>query len=68
MIYGGVFGAAGGVTKAGIEGGLFTKTEVPLMLRPPTLRPDLVELGPAARQCKSTRASESRSTWRPAPC
>ncbi|WP_327361259.1 DUF6531 domain-containing protein [Streptomyces sp. NBC_01296] len=54
MIYGGAFGAAGGVTKAGIEGSLFTKTEVPLMLRPPTLRPDLVELGPAARQCKST--------------
>ncbi|WP_308299606.1 DUF6531 domain-containing protein [Streptomyces sp. CJ_13] len=53
MLYGGAFGAAGGVAKAGIEGSLF-RTEVPLMLRPPSLRPDLVELGPAARQCKST--------------
>lgn len=55
MIYGGVFGAAGGTAKAGIEGGLFFRTDgVPLMLRPPTLRPDLVEVGPAARPCKST--------------
>ncbi|MFC9297192.1 DUF6531 domain-containing protein [Streptomyces sp. NPDC057011] len=54
MIFGGAFGAAGGVAKAGIEGSLFPKAEVPLMLRPPSLRPDLIELGPAARQCKST--------------
>ncbi|MFJ1900011.1 DUF6531 domain-containing protein [Streptomyces sp. NPDC088115] len=55
MIYGGAFGAAGGTAKAGIEGGLFFRTDgVPLMLRPPTLRPDLVEVGPAARPCRST--------------
>ncbi|MEV7402450.1 DUF6531 domain-containing protein [Streptomyces sp. NPDC091267] len=55
MIYGGVFGAAGGVAKAGVEGNLFFRTDgVPLMLRPPALRPDLVEIGPAARPCKST--------------
>ncbi|MFG2629372.1 RHS repeat-associated core domain-containing protein [Streptomyces sp. NPDC048473] len=55
MIYGGVFGAAGGAAKAGVEGGLFFRTDgVPLMLRPPALRPDLVEIGPAARPCKST--------------
>ncbi|MER5732465.1 RHS repeat-associated core domain-containing protein [Streptomyces sp. NPDC002138] len=54
MIYGGVFGAAGGVTKAGIEGSLFARNDVPLMLRPPSLRPNLVEIGPAARTCKGT--------------
>ncbi|MFK4222818.1 DUF6531 domain-containing protein [Streptomyces sp. NPDC019890] len=55
MIYGGAFGAGSGVLKAGVEGNLFTKLDgVPLMLRPPTLRPDLVELGPAARQAKKT--------------
>uniref|UniRef100_A0AAU2W367 DUF6531 domain-containing protein n=1 Tax=Streptomyces sp. NBC_00008 TaxID=2903610 RepID=A0AAU2W367_9ACTN len=55
MIYGGMFGGAAGVAKAGVEGNLFFRTDgVPLMLRPPTLRPDLVEIGPAARSCKST--------------
>ncbi|MFE2288517.1 hypothetical protein ACFXDJ_30670 [Streptomyces sp. NPDC059443] len=64
MIYGGAFGAAGGVAKAGIEGSLFTKADgVPLMLRPPTLRPDLVELGPAARQCKSAASDGMRLVY-----
>lgn len=55
MMYGGLFGAGAGVAKAGVEGSLFTGADgVPLMLRPPALRPDLVELGPAARPCKST--------------
>ncbi|WP_328673670.1 DUF6531 domain-containing protein [Streptomyces sp. NBC_00322] len=55
MIYGGAFGAGSGVVKAGVERSLFGKfNEVPLMLRPPSLRPDLVELGPAARQAKGT--------------
>ncbi|MGW1182636.1 RHS repeat-associated core domain-containing protein [Streptomyces drozdowiczii] len=55
MVYGGMFGAGSGVLKAGVEGNLFTgPNSVPLMLRPPTLRPDLVEIGPAARPCKST--------------
>lgn len=55
MIYGGAFGAGSGVLKAGVEGSLFGKfNETPLMLRPPTLRPDLVELGPAARPARRT--------------
>ncbi|WP_327324070.1 polymorphic toxin type 17 domain-containing protein [Streptomyces sp. NBC_01210] len=55
MIYGGAFGGASGLAKAGAEGSLFGKfNETPLMLRPPTLRPDLVELGPAARPAKKT--------------
>ncbi|MEU9011369.1 DUF6531 domain-containing protein [Streptomyces sp. NPDC048479] len=55
MIFGGAFGGASGLAKAGAEGSLFGKlNETPLMLRPPTLRPDLVELGPAARPAKKT--------------
>lgn len=55
MLFGGAFGAGGGVLKAGVEGSLFGKfNEVPLMLRPPTLRPGLVELGPAARRAERT--------------
>ncbi|XUL85320.1 DUF6531 domain-containing protein [Streptomyces galilaeus] len=47
MIFGGALGAGGGVLKATMEGGLSDTT--PLLLRPPSLRPGLVELGPAAR-------------------
>ncbi|MEU6662245.1 DUF6531 domain-containing protein [Streptomyces sp. NPDC046821] len=52
MIYGGAFGAGSGVLKAGAEGAFSSST--PLMLRPPSLRPDLVELGPAARNAERT--------------
>ncbi|MFD5076864.1 RHS repeat-associated core domain-containing protein [Streptomyces sp. NPDC058371] len=52
MIFGGALGAGSGVVKAGVEGA-FSDT-VPLMLRPPSLRPDLVELGPAARNAERT--------------
>ncbi|MET9447688.1 polymorphic toxin type 17 domain-containing protein [Streptomyces cinerochromogenes] len=52
MIFGGVLGAGGGVLKAGMEGGFSSTT--PLLLRPPSLRPDLVELGPAARNAERT--------------
>ncbi|MCX4823233.1 DUF6531 domain-containing protein [Streptomyces sp. NBC_01142] len=55
MLYGGAFGAGAGVLKNGVEGNLFGKfNEVPLMLRPPTLRPDLVEMGPVCRGAKNT--------------
>ncbi|MGW7529788.1 DUF6531 domain-containing protein [Streptomyces sp. NPDC054783] len=47
MIFGGALGAGGGLLKASMEGGLADTT--PLLLRPPSLRPDLVDLGPAAR-------------------
>ncbi|MGW4569536.1 DUF6531 domain-containing protein, partial [Streptomyces sp. NPDC004561] len=47
MIFGGALGAGGGVLKASMTGGLSDTT--PLLLRPPSLRPDLVDLGPAAR-------------------
>ncbi|AWT42377.1 MULTISPECIES: DUF6531 domain-containing protein [Streptomyces] len=47
MIFGGALGAGGGVLKAGMEGAF--SDSIPLALRPPSLRPDLVELGPAAR-------------------
>ncbi|MCE0448274.1 hypothetical protein LT493_45070 [Streptomyces tricolor] len=66
MIFGGALGAGGGVLKAGLEGGLTSTT--PLLLRPPSLRPGLVELGPAARNAERTPVSASRSTWRPARC
>ncbi|MGW7791319.1 DUF6531 domain-containing protein [Streptomyces tricolor] len=52
MIFGGALGAGGGVLKAGLEGGLTSTT--PLLLRPPSLRPGLVELGPAARNAERT--------------
>ncbi|MDX6361376.1 MAG: hypothetical protein QOC85_379 [Streptomyces sp.] len=52
MIFGGALGAGSGVVKAGVEGA-FSDT-VPLMLRPPSLRPDLVEVGPAARNAERT--------------
>ncbi|PKW09040.1 RHS repeat-associated core domain-containing protein [Streptomyces sp. 1222.5] len=52
MIFGGALGAGGGLLKASMEGGLSNTT--PLLLRPPTLRPDLVELGPAARNAERT--------------
>ncbi|MFJ4520538.1 DUF6531 domain-containing protein [Streptomyces sp. NPDC088810] len=52
MIFGGALGAGGGVLKASMEGGLADTT--PLLLRPPSLRPDLVELGPAARNAERT--------------
>lgn len=48
MIFGGALGAGSGVLKAGVEGAFSDTT--PLLLRPPSLRPDLVELGPAARR------------------
>ncbi|MCS0601185.1 DUF6531 domain-containing protein [Streptomyces sp. LP11] len=52
MIFGGALGAGGGLLKASMEGGLTDTT--PLLLRPPALRPDLVELGPAARNGERT--------------
>ncbi|GHD54181.1 hypothetical protein GCM10010317_037900 [Streptomyces mirabilis] len=52
MIFGGALGAGGGVLKAGMEGAFSDTT--PLLLRPPSLRPDLVELGPAARNADRT--------------
>lgn len=52
MIFGGALGAGGGLLKASMEGGLTDTT--PLLLRPPSLRPDLVELGPAARNAERT--------------
>ncbi|MCZ0988710.1 DUF6531 domain-containing protein [Streptomyces diastatochromogenes] len=52
MIFGGALGAGGGLLKASMEGGLSDTT--PLLLRPPSLRPDLVELGPAARNAERT--------------
>ncbi|MES4890408.1 DUF6531 domain-containing protein [Streptomyces sp. NPDC096012] len=52
MIFGGAFGAGGGLLKASMEGGLTDTT--PLLLRPPSLRPDLVDLGPAARNAERT--------------
>ncbi|MFH8731852.1 DUF6531 domain-containing protein [Streptomyces sp. NPDC017964] len=52
MLYGGALGAGSGVLKAGMEGAFSSTT--PLMLRPPSLRPDLVELGPAARKAERT--------------
>ncbi|WP_019982877.1 RHS repeat domain-containing protein [Streptomyces sp. Amel2xE9] len=52
MIFGGALGAGGGVLKAGVEGAFGDTT--PLLLRPPSLRPDLVELGPAARNFERT--------------
>lgn len=52
MLYGGALGAGSGVLKAGVEGAFSDTT--PLMLRPPSLRPDLVELGPAARNAERT--------------
>ncbi|MEU6772070.1 DUF6531 domain-containing protein [Streptomyces sp. NPDC046759] len=47
MIFGGALGAGDGLLKASMEGGLADTT--PLLLRPPSLRPDLVDLGTAAR-------------------
>ncbi|MGW4303961.1 DUF6531 domain-containing protein [Streptomyces sp. NPDC004646] len=52
MIFGGALGAGGGLLKASMEGGLTDTT--PLLLRPPSLRPDLVEIGPAARNAERT--------------
>ncbi|MFJ5967971.1 DUF6531 domain-containing protein [Streptomyces sp. NPDC093060] len=52
MIFGGALGAGGGLLKASMEGGLSDTT--PLLLRPPSLRPDLVDLGPAARNAERT--------------
>ncbi|MEU7057481.1 RHS repeat-associated core domain-containing protein [Streptomyces sp. NPDC046197] len=47
MIFGGVFGAGDGLLTSSMEGGL---ADTPTLLRPPSLRPDLVDLGPAARK------------------
>ncbi|MFD0374453.1 RHS repeat-associated core domain-containing protein [Streptomyces sp. NPDC127112] len=52
MIFGGALGAGSGVLKAGVEGAFTNPT--PFMLRPPSLRPGLVELGPAARNTERT--------------
>ncbi|MEW2625507.1 DUF6531 domain-containing protein [Streptomyces sp. NPDC048106] len=52
MIFGGALGAGGDILKASMEGGLADTT--PLLLRPPSLRPDLVDLGPAARNADDT--------------
>ncbi|MEV7504783.1 DUF6531 domain-containing protein [Streptomyces sp. NPDC093018] len=52
MVYGGALGAGGDLLKASMEGGLADTT--PLLLRPPSLRPDLVDLGPAARNAERT--------------
>ncbi|MGW0885174.1 DUF6531 domain-containing protein [Streptomyces sp. NPDC002671] len=52
MIFGGALGAGGGLLKASIEGGLTDTTA--LFLRPPSLRPDVVEIGPAARNAERT--------------
>ncbi|MET7679152.1 DUF6531 domain-containing protein [Streptomyces sp. NPDC005423] len=51
-LFGGALGAGSGVLKATIEGGFADTTA--LLLRPPSLRPDLVELGPAARNAERT--------------
>ncbi len=51
MLYGAAFGAGFGVVKNGIDPAL---AESPFLARPPSLRPDLVELGPAARQAERT--------------
>ncbi|MEU3244247.1 DUF6531 domain-containing protein [Streptomyces sp. NPDC006875] len=52
VIFGGALGAGTGVLKAGVEGAFSDTT--PLLLRPPSLRPDLVDLGPAARSADRT--------------
>ncbi|WP_229816322.1 RHS repeat-associated core domain-containing protein [Streptomyces lucensis] len=52
MLFGGALGTGGGLLKASMEGGLADTT--PLLLRPPSLRPDLVDLGPAARNAERT--------------
>ena len=51
MLFGGVLGGGAGVLKAGVEG---LGDTTPLLLRPPSLRPDLVDLGPAARSAERT--------------
>ncbi|WP_438827960.1 DUF6531 domain-containing protein [Streptomyces tropicalis] len=52
MIFGGALGAGGGLLKSSMEGGLADTT--PTLLRPASLRPDLVDLGPAARNAEET--------------
>ncbi|MEU7060464.1 DUF6531 domain-containing protein [Streptomyces sp. NPDC046197] len=52
MIFGGVLGAGGGLMTSSMEGGLANTT--PPLLRPPSLRPDLVDLGRAARNADDT--------------
>ncbi|MER6032085.1 DUF6531 domain-containing protein [Streptomyces sp. NPDC001851] len=47
MIFGAAAGAGGDLLKASMEGELADTT--PLLLRPPSLRPNLIDLGPAAR-------------------
>ncbi|MFI6056383.1 DUF6531 domain-containing protein [Streptomyces violascens] len=44
MLYGGALGAGSGVLRAGAK-----LSTADLLMRPPSLRPDLVDLGPAAR-------------------
>lgn len=51
MIYGAAFGAGFGVVKNGLDPAL---GESPFLTRPPSLRPDLVDLGPAARRAGKT--------------
>ncbi|WNI31211.1 RHS repeat-associated core domain-containing protein [Streptomyces sp. ITFR-6] len=51
MLYGGVLGAGSGVLRAGVSQNL-SKAE--LLMRPPSLRPDLVNIGPAARNAERT--------------
>ncbi|MFI6344144.1 DUF6531 domain-containing protein [Streptomyces sp. NPDC050560] len=48
MVFGGALGAGAGVLKAGAEGAFANQS--PFLLRPPSLRPDLVDLGSAARR------------------
>ncbi|WP_421107835.1 DUF6531 domain-containing protein [Streptomyces sp. NEAU-S77] len=51
MIYGGLFGAGAGVLKPGV----LPKTGgVPGLLKPPGIRPNLIEKGPAGRPAKAT--------------
>ncbi|WP_457757994.1 DUF6531 domain-containing protein [Streptomyces niveiscabiei] len=52
MLFGGVLGAGSGVLRAGAEGAL--SDTAPLLLRPPSIRPDLVDLGTAARTADRT--------------
>jgi RHS repeat-associated protein len=50
MVSGGLFGAGIGVLKPGVARSLFPQFDgVPPLLRPPSIRPDLIEEGPSAR-------------------
>ncbi|MFF9406468.1 hypothetical protein ACF1B0_13230 [Streptomyces anandii] len=66
MIFGGALEAGGGALKATMEGGLSDTT--PLLLRPPSLRPDLVDWVRRPATPTTCRAWASRSMWPPARC